>query len=61
LPPEARGAFFSEYGDVDKATLLRARALALFFGAALLEFSHHEGLPSIQAEALASLDRASSP
>lgn len=61
LPPEARSAFFGEYGDVDAATMLRARALALFFGTALLEFSHHEGLHSVEAEALASLDRASSP
>jgi aminoglycoside phosphotransferase (APT) family kinase protein len=61
LPPEARGAFFAEYGEVDAATLLRARAVALFLGAALLEFSHHEKLASIEREALASLDRAAIP
>src|SRR6185436_19453144 len=27
MPPETRGAFFAEYGDVDDATLLRARAV----------------------------------
>jgi hypothetical protein len=26
-----------------------------------LEYAHHEGLPSIEREALASLDRAASP
>jgi aminoglycoside phosphotransferase (APT) family kinase protein len=61
FPAETRGAFFAEYGDVDDATLLRARAIALFLNAALLEFAHHEGLASIEREALASLDRASSP
>jgi aminoglycoside phosphotransferase (APT) family kinase protein len=58
LPPEARGAFFAEYGDVDDATLLRARVLALFLSAALLEYAAHEGLASIEREALASLARA---
>jgi aminoglycoside phosphotransferase (APT) family kinase protein len=61
LPPEARGAFFAEYGDVDDATLLRARAVGVFLGTALLEFAHHEGLDSIEREALASLERAASP
>jgi aminoglycoside phosphotransferase (APT) family kinase protein len=58
LPPETRGAFFAEYGDVDDATLLRARVVALFLSAALLEYAHHEGLGSVEREALASLDRA---
>lgn len=61
LPPEARGAFFAEYGEVDDATLLRARALAVFLNLALLEFAHHEGLASVEREAVASLDRASIP
>jgi aminoglycoside phosphotransferase (APT) family kinase protein len=59
--PDARRAFFAEYGDVDGATLLRAKAVALFLNAALLEFSDHEGLASVKAEALASLDRAATP
>jgi aminoglycoside phosphotransferase (APT) family kinase protein len=58
LPPETRGAFFAEYGSVDDETLLRARAVALFLGTALLEYAHHEGLPAIEHEAIASLDRA---
>ena len=55
LPGEARGAFFEEYGDVDEATLLRARAVALFLGTALLEYGEHEGLRAIESEALAKL------
>jgi aminoglycoside phosphotransferase (APT) family kinase protein len=61
LPPEVRAAFFAEYGDVDDATLLRARVVALFLSAALLEYAHHEGLPSVEREAVASLERAASP
>jgi aminoglycoside phosphotransferase (APT) family kinase protein len=61
LPPDARLAFFAEYGEVDDATLLRARVIAFQLGAALLEFGHVEGLPSLEREALASLERASSP
>jgi len=61
LTPEWRDTFFEEYGDVDEATLLRARALAVFLNLALLEFANHEGLPAIEREALASLERASIP
>ena len=61
LPPAARGAFFAEYGDVDDATLLRARVIALFLAGALLEYAHHQALASVEREALASLDRAASP
>ena len=60
LPPEQRDTFFDAYGDVDEATLLRARALAVFLNAAVLEYSHPEGLASIEREAIASLDRAAS-
>ena len=60
LPPESRPAFFAEYGDVDDATLLRARVVAVFLGTALLEFSRHEGLASVEREALASLNRTAS-
>lgn len=61
LPPAARGTFFAAYGDVEDRTLLRARVVALFLSAALLEYAHHEGLPSVEREALASLERAASP
>jgi len=61
LPPEARPAFFAEYGGVDEDTLLRARVVSFHLGLALLEFGHVEGLPSLEREALASLERSSSP
>ena len=60
LPPEHHGAFFAAYGDVDDATLLRARAVAFFLNAAIVEYSHHEGLGSLEREAVASLERAAS-
>jgi aminoglycoside phosphotransferase (APT) family kinase protein len=61
LPPASRPAFFAEYGDVDDATLLRARVVAVFLGTALLEFARHEGLASVEREARASLARVASP
>ena len=61
LPPDARPAFFAEYGEVDDETLLRARVVAIHLGAALLEYGHHEGQPALKREALAALERASSP
>jgi len=61
LPTDARPAFFAEYGDVDEETLLRARVIAFHLAAALLDYGHEEGLPALEREALASLDRAASP
>ena len=61
LPPDARPAFFAEYGDVDEETLLRARVIAFHLGAALLDYGHHEGMPALEREALAALERAASP
>jgi aminoglycoside phosphotransferase (APT) family kinase protein len=58
LRPEDRGAFFAAYGDVDDHTLLRARDVALHLSSMLVEYAHHEGLASIEREALAGLDRA---
>jgi aminoglycoside phosphotransferase (APT) family kinase protein len=57
LRPDARGTFFAAYGEVDDATLLRARVVALFVSLALLEYGHHEELATIERAALASLDR----
>ena len=57
LEPAERGTFFAEYGEVSDATLLRARVVAVFLSLALLEYGHHEGLATIEREALASLDR----
>ena len=61
LPPEHRDGFFAIYGDVDEGTLLRARVIAVFLSTALLEYAHHEGIASVEREAIASLDRAASP
>ncbi len=61
LPPNARPAFLAEYGDVDDETLLRARVIAFHLGAALLDYGHQEGIPALEREALAALERASSP
>ena len=61
LPPAAREAFYAEYGDVDDATLLRARVVSFHLGLALLEFGHVEGIDWLAREARASLDRAASP
>jgi len=38
LPESARGSFFEAYGDVDEATLRRARFRALVYGAALVQY-----------------------
>ena len=61
LPERARPAFFAEYGDVDEETLVRARVIAFHLAAALLDYGHQEGLPALEREALACLDRAASP
>lgn len=58
LPPDVRPAFFAEYGEVDDESLLRARVIAFHLGAALLEYGQHEGLPSLEREAHAALERA---
>jgi aminoglycoside phosphotransferase (APT) family kinase protein len=57
LPRTARDVFFAEYGDVDHASEMRARVLALNLMAILARYGHDEGLPSVEAEALAGLDR----
>jgi hypothetical protein len=48
------------YGGADDEQLLRARVLALFLGAALAAYAHHEGLGSLEREAVAALARAAS-
>jgi len=61
LPADARPAFLAGYGVVDDETLLRARVIAFHLGAALLDYGHQEGLPALEREALAALERAASP
>lgn len=58
LPPEARAAFFSQYGEVSEPSLLRARVLALNLSAVLARYGRDEGNGPVEREAFASLDRA---
>ena len=60
LPPAGRDAFLDEYGEVSEDSLLRARVLALFLNAILARYGRAEGLQRVEAEAVASLDRARS-
>jgi aminoglycoside phosphotransferase (APT) family kinase protein len=57
LPPAARLEFWAEYGEVDPASLVRARVLALNLMAILARYGHDEGMPGVEAEALAGLGR----
>lgn len=57
LPPEARPAFFAEYGAAPDDSLLRARVLALNLSAILARWARAEGNRPVEEEALASLDR----
>jgi aminoglycoside phosphotransferase (APT) family kinase protein len=58
VPPDARDDFLSEYGDVDEASLVRARVLAFFLSAVIARYGCDEGRPAVLAEAIAGLDRA---
>jgi aminoglycoside phosphotransferase (APT) family kinase protein len=57
LPPEARPDFLAAYGPASEAALLRARVLSLFLCTALAIHARHEGLPAIERESLAGLER----
>jgi len=57
LPRAARDEFLAEYGDVDPASIVRARVLALNLLATLARYGHHEGIAEVEAEALAGLGR----
>jgi len=61
FPPGARAAFLDAYGPVDEDTLLRARMLAISLCAVLAAYGHHEGMPSVEREAIAGLERAARP
>ncbi len=58
LPPDSREAFFAEYGEVAEESHLRARVVALNLSAMLARYGRAQGLPEVEREALASLDRA---
>jgi aminoglycoside phosphotransferase (APT) family kinase protein len=57
LPAVARRAFFAEYGEVDPASVVRARVLALNLMSVLARYGHDEGMPGVEGEALAALGR----
>jgi aminoglycoside phosphotransferase (APT) family kinase protein len=57
LPPEARPAFFAEYGDVDPGSHIRARVVALNLSAVLARYGRAQGLTHVGREAVESLDR----
>jgi len=61
LPAHARDAFAQAYGSIPAAELLRGRLLALFLCATVAVYAHHEGMPTLQREALAGLDRTLDP
>jgi aminoglycoside phosphotransferase (APT) family kinase protein len=54
----ARRAFLAAYGPVDGLTELRARVVAVFLAAALLEYAEDVSLAGLRAEAVRALDRA---
>ena len=58
VPPEARSAFLDAYGTIGEAQLLRSRVLAIGLCAVLARYGRHEGLASVEREALAGLQRA---
>lgn len=57
LPPGHRPAFLAAYGPVDATALLRSRVLALFLCASLAEYAHREGMPRLERESVAGLQR----
>lgn len=58
LPPPARAAFLEAYGAIDRAAEVRSRVLAVFLAATLVLYGRDQGMPAIEREALASLERA---
>ena len=57
LPPPARPDFLAAYGHTSEAQLLRARILSVFLCGTLAVYGRREGLPALEREALASLER----
>ncbi len=58
FPPAVRERFVAAYGDVDDATLLRARVLALFLSATLAVYAGAQSMPALEAEARGGVTRA---
>ena len=57
LATESRGTFLDAYGEVTEHQMLRARVLSLFLCGTLALFGRHEGLPALEREAVAGLER----
>jgi len=57
LPVAGRDEFLDTYGTVTHAQLLRARVLAVFLSATLAVYAHHKGIPNLEREAIAALER----
>jgi aminoglycoside phosphotransferase (APT) family kinase protein len=58
LPAASRPDFLAAYGPVREDQLLRARVLAINLCAILALYAHDEGMPAVENEALAGLERA---
>jgi aminoglycoside phosphotransferase (APT) family kinase protein len=58
LDAGARPSFFAAYGEVGEETRVRARVVAAFLCAALVEWARKEQVPSVLDAALAGLQRA---
>jgi aminoglycoside phosphotransferase (APT) family kinase protein len=55
---DARDALLDAYGPIDGRTELRARTVAVFFGAALLAYAAERGMDALRDESERSLERA---
>jgi aminoglycoside phosphotransferase (APT) family kinase protein len=58
FPADARAAFFDEYGEIDREREVRARVVAAFLSAMLVQWARAENVPSVLDEAAAGLRRA---
>ena len=61
LPPEGRREFREAYGAIGDDELLCARILSLFLCGTLVVYGHQEGMPELEREAIAGLDRTVNP
>jgi aminoglycoside phosphotransferase (APT) family kinase protein len=58
LPADARAEFFDEYGTIDREREVRARVVATFLSAMLVQWARAEDVPTVLDEAAAGLRRA---
>jgi len=57
LPPPARAAFHSAYGEISEETLVRARVLALSLSALLALYGRDQKMSGVEREALRGIER----